>query len=212
MEEITIKDMLKLFSQFDYSRAFSAIFSDWIELSALAIQNSVMSGEVAEIREKKYMELANRYSPSELKRFGDLLGMLAMILEDHKEDVLGKLYMQGDQGSGRLGQFFTPYHLSQLTAGLYDIPDDGDIVVEEPSCGGGGMIIALAERLEKKGIDYQRRMKVTCRDLDWRCIHMAYVQLSLLGIDAVVIQGDTLGNEEPKPEQIFYTPKHIGVI
>ena len=62
----------------------------------------------------------------------------------------------------------------------------------EPSCGAGGNIIAIAEKLKADGINYQERLCVTCQDLDWKAIYMCYVQLSLYGIPAVVVQGDTL--------------------
>lgn len=74
------------------------------------------------------------------------------------------------------------------------------------------MIIAAAKVLKEQGIDYQRIMKVTAQDLDWKGVYMTYVQLSLLGISATVIQGDTLAAGAVSKEQILYTPKKKGML
>ena len=77
------------------------------------------------------------------------------------------------------------------------------------------MIIAAAKVLKERGLNYQRCMKVVGQDLDWRGVYMAYVQLSLLGIDAIVVQGNTLA--EPYVEgydrsRMLRTPMNMGVI
>lgn len=77
------------------------------------------------------------------------------------------------------------------------------------------MIIAAAKVLKDRGINYQNVMKVVAQDLDWKAVYMCYTQLSLLGINAVVVQGNTL--EEPdwrtRPKEcIFRTPKNMGLL
>ena len=77
------------------------------------------------------------------------------------------------------------------------------------------MIIAFADILKRKGFNYQKCMKVVAQDLDWKGVYMCYVQLSLLGIDAVVVQGDTL--KEPYTDnyprsRIFRTPRNMGLL
>ena len=74
------------------------------------------------------------------------------------------------------------------------------------------MIIAAARVLKERGLNYQRCMKVTAQDLDWNSVYMTYVQLSLLGIDAEVIQGNTLSDSMPEPKQIFLTPNRMGML
>ena len=64
--------------------------------------------------------------------------------------------------------------------------------MHEPSTGGGGIIIAAAKVLKDRGLNYQKCLKVVAQDLDWKGVYMTYVQLSLLGIEATVIQGDSL--------------------
>ena len=78
------------------------------------------------------------------------------------------------------------------------------------------MIIAVAKVLHEEKIDWQKRMKVVAQDLDWKGVYMCYVQLSLLGINAVCVQGDTL--KEPyvhgktSRRHILFTPAAMGVL
>ena len=131
-------------------------------------------------------------------------------LEDGPDDVLGSIYMESDMGSKATGQFFTPFHLSVLSArlGLQNFISSFDdkmtkLTINEPSCGGGGMIIATAKVLHENGIDYQKCMDVVAQDLDWKGVYMCYVQLSLLGIKAICVQGNTLAD----PYDLERTPK-----
>ena len=193
------------------------VFSDWIRCCSLSIANAVMiiHGKVWEDREKMYMDTISRYTKEEAKIFAEMLGLLVMALEDKMEDVLGSIYMSSGMGSKAAGQFFTPYHLSELSGKLVVPDEDGKYRVDEPSCGGGGMIIATAAALKEKKIDYQRKMEVVAQDLDWKGVYMCYLQLSLLGIRAVCVQGDTL--TEPyisgyPSDRVLYTPAKMGVV
>lgn len=187
------------------------IFSDWIESVALAIVNSstIFRDKVWQERERRYCDILKRYE-KESQRFTDMLAILTLMLEEEIKDHLGEVYMKLG-GSKQTGQFFTPWHLSKLTAAVANTPD-GEVVINEPSCGSGGMIIAMAEKLHSEGKNYQQLMKVTAEDLDLRCCHMCYVQLSLLGINATVIHHDTLQAKMPGRINIFQTPKRKGVL
>ena len=78
------------------------------------------------------------------------------------------------------------------------------------------MIIATASVLKEKGINYQQVMEVVAQDLDWKGVYMCYLQLSLLGISAVCVQGDTLVNPyipgKTEASHILYTPARMGVL
>ena len=195
------------------------VFTDWIRCCSLSIANAVtiVHGKVWKDREKMYMDTISRYTKEEAEIFAEMLGLLAMALEDRMEDVLGGIYMSSGMGSKAAGQFFTPYHLSEL-CGKIVIPEpdkDGKYRINEPSCGGGGMIIAAAAALKDKGINYQRKMEVVAQDLDWKGVYMCYLQLSLLGIRAVCVQGNTL--TEPyisgyPSDRVLYTPAKMGVL
>ena len=103
--------------------------------------------------------------------------------------MLGEVYMESIGGNKNSGQFFTPYSVSLATARL-TLPDTIDenkkLSLCEPTCGSGGMVIAAAQVLQEKGINYQRVLDVVCQDLDWTAVYMCYVQLSLLGVKAIV--------------------------
>lgn len=193
------------------------VFTDWIKCCSLSIANAVtpIHGKAWKDREKMYMDTISRYTKEEAEIFVEMLGLLAMALEDSMEDVLGSIYMTSGMGSKAAGQFFTPYHLSELCGKLVATDEDGKYRVNEPSCGGGGMIIATAAALKEKGINYQKNMEVAAQDLDWKGVYMCYLQLSLLGIRAVCVQGDTLA--EPyisgyPSDRVLYTPAKMGVI
>lgn len=197
------------------------VFSDWIRCCALAISNNTtpmqLQGKIWENREKAYMDTISRYTTQEAGLFPEMLALLAMVLEKNMEDVLGDIYMSSGMGNKAAGQFFTPYHLSELCAELTALePDESGIYrVSEPSCGGGGMIIAMAKALKNRGVNYQRKMQVVAQDLDWKGVYMCYLQLSLLGIPAICAQGDTLTEPYKKgypPDRVLYTPAKVGVI
>jgi type I restriction-modification system DNA methylase subunit len=188
------------------------IFSDWIKATAISISNSsdLIHDKVWEKREKQYLEIVHKHGQEKMKSFARMTALLVLALEKEPQDVLGKIYMDAGLGSKQTGQFFTPFHVSKMIADMTVDTKETDVLeINEPSCGGGGMIIAQALSLKEKGIDYQKVMRVTAQDLDWKGVYMAYVQLSLLGIDAAVIQGDTLAADKADREQIFYTPKRI---
>ncbi len=197
------------------------IFSDWVEMMALSIQNAcvVIHNDVWKKREQQFMDVRKKYTDAEFSLFGKMFYLLCKALEDDFGDVLGEIYMESDSGNKYTGQFFTPFTISKMCAEC-SIPDDFDgsykLTLNEPSVGGGGMIIAAAAILHEKGINYQRCMEVVGQDLDWKAVYMAYVQFSLLGISAEVVQGSTLtepycGKNYPS-ERVLRTPKRMGVL
>lgn len=190
------------------------IFSDWIEMCALMIQNSctLENSAMWKKREERFDNVAQRYSEDERMRFCKMFAFLVEAFDNEMRDHLGEIYMGCAMGSSRAGQFFTPFHLSELTAKVAYQNDYGEIRMYEPSCGSGGMVIAQAKQLRDAGEDYQRRMNVLAQDIDSRAVHMCYVQLSLLGIKAVVIRGNTLEDATPQKIDIFHTPKSMGAI
>lgn len=192
------------------------VFSDWIQCCAISISNSMVMIEdkTYRDREKEYVAIINKYSDDEKAEFAKMFVLLGDALEEDMTDVLGEIYMEMDMGSKYTGQFFTPNHVSQLCADLA-IGDTDEIKVNEPACGGGSMIIATAKRLKERGINFQKRMKVVAQDLDWKSVYMCYLQLSLLGINAIVVQGDTISDpytdNYPK-NRTLRTPGNMGVL
>ena len=220
------KEIIKIIKKMSGSRSGYEIFSDWVRCTAIAIENSthVIHDKVWEEREKLYKDTMNRYTLEERRKFPEMLAYLTMAFEDGPDDILGKVYMESGMGSKVTGQFFTPFNLSEMVARLSlettvekkKKGEMGKITVLEPSCGAGGMIIAAAKVLHQKGINYQQAMDVVAQDLDWKGVYMCYVQLSLLGISAICVQGDTLAepydpHRTPR-SHILTTPKKAGVL
>ena len=218
-------EIVKRIQRMSGSQSPYNIFSDWIECFALSIANTSMliHNSVWQEREKRYKQIINKYSKEERNQFAEMCGLLTMAYEDGKDfrfgDILGEIYMESGSGNKNTGQFFTPYHVSLLTAKM-SIPADYDgtspIKINEPTCGSGGMIVAAAEVLYRKGINFQKCIQAEAQDLDWRAVYMCYVQLSLLGINAVVVQGDTLaepytGDSYPQ-NRVFRTPNNMGML
>ena len=200
------------------SRSPYDVFCDWVKLMTLAIQNScwLIQDKTWQMREEEYLKTIKPYGKDE-RKFTELSGMLVETMENKMSDTLGEIYMESGCGNKNTGQFFTPFHVSEATAKLSLISVDGSktFTMNEPSCGGGGMIIAAAKVLKDKGINYQKCMKVVAQDLDWKAVYMCYVQLSLLGIDAEVLQGNTLLDLDLSTypaERIFKTPKRMGML
>lgn len=215
------KQIVKTIQSMSGAQSPYNIFSDWIAIMALSIANAsnIFHDSVWKEREKQYLQIVGKYDKKHIDGFVEMFGLLIQAYEDDMTDLLGEIYMESGCGNRNTGQVFTPYSLSIATAEM-TIPKDYDgshkITINEPTCGGGGMIIAAADVLKRRGINYQRCMKVFAQDLDWKCVYMCYVQLSLLGVDAVVVQGDTLcdpytGGNYPR-SRVFRTPNNMGLL
>lgn len=68
------------------------------------------------------------------------------------------------------------------------------------------MILGFAKAMADNNFNYQSQLCVTAIDIDIRCVYMCYLQLSLYGIPAVIIHGNTLSLEEWSEWQ---TPAYI---
>ena len=186
------------------------IFRDFIVLSACAISNSVDKVQW-EKREKMYMSTIRKYQKDEAEKFAEMLALMTLAYESRMGDFIGELYMSMEFGDKHTGQFFTPYHVSKLVSDLTykDKKDDPVITLNEPTCGSGGMIVAFAESMKAEDRNYQTDLRVICNDLDFDAVRMCYIQLSLLGIDAIVYQKNTLAPLDDPPGEIWYTPIHL---
>ena len=216
------KNILKQIEKFSGKHSPYTIFSDWMTMLALSIANTctMIHGKIYQEREEWYESIKKKYDENEFMMFVEMTAYLVEALEEEMTDILGGVFMQSGAGNGRLGQFFTPFHLAELNArigldGMLEQCGDGKLRLSEPSSGGGSMVIAVAKALKERGIDYQKKMEVVAQDLDWLGVFMSYIQFSLLGIDAIVVQGDTLC--EPyvpgyPEERILRTPRNMGAL
>lgn len=199
------REIIKKIDSMSGSRSSFQVFSDWVKCTALSIAQSVYYSEK---REKQFLETIAEYPKDE---FSKMVGMLVETFEDKFCDVLGNLFMMSGWGNKNTGQFFTPYSLSLACANLQDYSKEDIVEMNEPSAGAGGMVIAVAQTMKEQGVNYQNKLRVVAQDLDWNALYMCYIQLSLLGIDAKCVQGDTLENKKSEniAENVFLTPMYL---
>ncbi len=210
------KRLVQLISQLGYRHSHWQVFADFVEMGAISLSNAVDFGP-REQREQRYMdmEVVRRYRPDEVAKFPEMFAELTMALEEKTADVLGRTFHDLELHNKWAGQYFTPYPLCRMTAKMIvgdksdleaRIAERGFVTAQEPAAGSGAMMIALAHELREAGINYQQHLHVTAVDVDPKCVHMSYLQLSLLHIPAHIIHGNSLSLENFGH---WYTPAHI---
>lgn len=178
------------------------VFSDFIEMSAIAISNSVDLVHKAK-REKRYLEIINSYEKKEQKVFPKAFAHLVNTLEHELNingptDILGQVFHELELHNKWKGQFFTPIHICEAM-GMMAIEDKeqfiqekGFITLAEPCVGSGAMVIGFAKAMQEKKFNYCSQLVVTAQDIDIKCVHMSYIQFSLYGIPAKVTHGNSM--------------------
>lgn len=171
------------------------VFTDWVcaAANALAAQADDVNKER---READYMAIVRQYDrhPEVIREtFPKLFARCTIALECKPHDLLGSLFHELGANSSHLGQFFTPYEASRLISEiswdesfLATVKEQGYVTIHEPASGSGGMIIAASEMFQRRGLNPQTQLVAHCSDLSAHAVHMTYVQLSLLGLPALV--------------------------
>lgn len=208
-----VKEIIKVIECIGYKHGISRVFDDYLTIASCAISNAVDKVHFDE-REALYMETIKRYSKEELQQFAELHAMVINALERslYSKDLLGELYHGLNLHNEHNGQFFTPMHICSMMAKMVlgnvkkQIESKGHIFLSEPTCGSGAMVIAGAGVVLEQKCNPSADMCVYAVDNDRRCAMMAYIQLSMLGIPAVVVHGDSLLMKEYSR---YYTPAYI---
>lgn len=220
------KEIVGMFQQLTGSKSMWQVFQDVIEVIALAIQNSCeVFPDRMENNEKKYLNTIKKYSDDEIKLIVEIYCQIVDMLEENPyQDLLGDLYMQLDMGSSALGQFFTPYNISEAMAKmsleknivLDCIEKNRYVKINEPCIGGGANIIGSLSALHDLGVNWQEKCIIVGQDLSYVTATMAYVVLSLLGCQAVIKVADTLTrpytsfwDEIKNKSLVWYTPMFV---
>lgn len=174
------------------------VFSDFVEMAAISISNSVRFDQELENR---YLNIIKDYDKSEIDNFPKLLAITTNALQSEMRDFLGECFHAINLNDKKhTGQVFTPKSVSDICAGmclnkdevLKKIEENGKIIIYEPACGAGSMIISCLKLLRDWDINYQKHAQIVAQDIDHRCAYMTYIQLSLLGAQALVVIGNTL--------------------
>ena len=210
------QEIVSMISRLAYSRDMWEIFCDFMEMSAICVSNTV-DKKYFDVREEQYLKTIRKYTPEHQKLFPQMFGELVLALECEYQggsfvDVLGNLFHGLELHNKYRGQFFTPQHtctmMGKITLGDSDktVQEIGYIPVLEPACGSGAMVLGFAQAMRDSGYNHSQQMLVTGIDIDLKCVHMAYLQLSLYGIPAIIVHGTTLSLEEWSR---WYTPAYI---
>lgn len=213
-------EIKNIFDSIMYDRDYYSVVSDFFEMSAIAIRNAVDFRERDEY-ERRYAAIAQHYTQDRMTCFARALALFqdeisSALNGGEFRDWAGEVYMESNTYNKSVGQFFTPYSVSQVLArtSLRDedirakLSEDSDAVftIHEPTCGAGGLIVAAIEKIREMGVNYAWNVFVDCGDIDARCVHMTYLTLSLLGVPAVVRLGDAL---MLKYREHWFTPAYI---
>lgn len=205
MEKNYKKDFLDIFLN-DFKYGARSKFIDFCEMSALSIQNSCLHSPELE---KRFLDIQKKYPTDDYKTLIKAFSILVEALQSRYQDFLGVCYQEINANNKKLGQFFTPFHLSRLMSNVMFSQSDIDKTIyeeiSEPCCGSGSTIIPLLELINK---NYKNTDKflIIADDLDITCVFMAYIQLSLYGANAVVSHKNTLTQENFLS---LYTPCYI---
>ena len=123
-----------------------------------------------------------------------------LVLEMEREpfkDVLGPYYQEiaSPANLQARGEFYTPPAVCSIMSRMVVEPEKviaagKPITVSDPCIGSGGMVLALAEHFAAdKAVDL---LRVTGTDVSPLACDMAYINTTLWGIPATIINGNTL--------------------
>ena len=155
-------------------------------------------------REPEYLDEIRRW-PNATPTFPKAMAALVDEMETSRapfSDLLGPIYMELGSKSTRDwgGEFYTPEALSKAMAkmlmpSIESIPKGKILTVCEPASGAGSMVLALADHMVDIGLS-PLNMRVTCVDVSRVACDMCFINMSLWGIPAVVVHGNTLSLEQ----------------
>ena len=172
------------------------VFRDFITLAASELDMARISTPENSENSRRICE---QYRPEDIGNLKQLFCLLVEALEGEFHDFLGGVFMELGLGSGEMGQFFTPYPLARLIASLTAGDEQQQqlktcpwITLSEPTSGAGGMVIAFAEVMLQRGLNPAEQLLVIATDIDPLATDMTFIQLSLLGIPAIVNTGNSL--------------------
>lgn len=154
------------------------------------------TGRMDEQLEAEVVKEQNRYGEKGTAKFSEALGILTTALEKEPLDFIGTTMMELELLDSKYkGQCFTPKEVSRMMAEmtLADAKPDSNrtLMLSEPACGGGSMIIQATEVLKNKGF-FPWHLRWHAVDVDWKCYAMTYIQTTLLAIPCDVICGNSL--------------------
>lgn len=163
---------------------------------------SVMSGTPLDSSAAEKMGRGRSSYETVQRGFLDCIALLGDEMERRPyEDLLGGYHEMLNSRIDRTvnGQFYTPTNICRMMARITvseqfaENLKPGEVIsLSEPSCGSGRNVLAAAEVLGR----HRSKMRVTCTDIDIRACWMCYINLTMWGIPATVVHGDSLRLKE----------------
>lgn len=175
------------------------VFADFCRIAACA--------SALQTREEEYFEAISSYDKEELTQFSTAYALLIQEMEQKPfSDVLGPYYTEIASHSSKQarGEFYTPPEVSEMMARMtVDAPkviaEGRAITVNDPCCGSGGMILALAKQFSPIILEGNQShidlLRVTCQDINPVAVDMCYLNTTMWAIPATMILGNTLAAE-----------------
>lgn len=191
------------------------ITARWLEASFRAVRGKLLAGEARKTNEAEYMKIVARcHKPNEtMKALRQMFNALVEGLEAEPIDFIGPIFSEL-AANAFAGQFFTPHSLSYMMAQMIvgdaktELGDKPYMLLHEPACGVGGMVLATNQVLRERGICPSRQAHWVAVDIDFRAFCGAYLQIGLTGGSATVLHGNTLSLEEwmavPTPMAVLF--------
>lgn len=221
------------FKDLCHTRHQYPVWADLWEMFALTIMNPLTkqlyseSEELQKVwqeREDRYMQIIKKYKKDEVQTITEMFAALVEEFQIHPfQDFAGQIYMELGISNNNAGQFFTPYSVCGLMAQVTQdhesirqtVKDKGWYCMYDCACGGGAMMIAGLEQANNEfhRLNWRNHVMVNANDIDIVCCSMCYVQLSLIGVAAIVTCSNALMQGEvnfyDEPEKVWFTPEYF---
>ncbi len=198
------KQFVATINDINQSKHRDEVFRDFCNMAYCALAKPCQPNATERDRlEAQYMEVVKRYRNKDdiRENMPKLLSLTVLGLSNGNCDFLGEVAGELGVLDAKLGQFFTPYHISKMMAQINlvgakeHIEQKGYLTVQEPAVGAGGMLLAVADVVEDLGVKLETSLWIDAVELSVSTFHMAYVQLAARGIAGVVRRGNSLSHE-----------------
>ncbi len=230
------KEFMDCFKSLTSNRHLYPVWSDVWELFAITLMNPLTKEmyasnerlkKVWDEREERYNRIMERYSKDEVQKFVEMFGYMVLEFERHPfQDFAGQTYMELGISNKNAGQFFTPFSICQMMAQMTqdheslkrNVKERGWYTIYDCAVGGGATLIAGCEQADREfnRLDWRNHVMCMGNDIDITCVNMCYVQLSVLGVAAIVTQSDALMTAEvdfhAHPECVWFTPTYFNQV
>lgn len=208
MQSQAQKQFINLLSKIDFSKRMYEVFNDFCTLGCYSLALPFYP----EIAKQELKPVHDRYTKEQLVKMDEAFTLMVNEMETGNGDFLGEVYQQCELGSDKLGQFFTPFPVSEMIARISagslkeEIEAKHFITVNDPACGSGGMLIAFRKAMIDQQCNPSRDAFFVGQDISDAAFKMCYIQLSLYGVGGKVIHGNTITMEIWRE---LYTPVYF---